>query len=207
MIELLDQPAVVIVAAALASVCLLLEVALPTVGLAGSTGAALALLAAWGVGRQDADWWPLLGIVAAVALWGGLIAARRASSFGHPIAVGLFLAGALGYGVAADDVTAMVTAASSTAVLVVIYPRIGAAAERLGGARPAVGPGSMVGAKAVVVDWDGAHGHVLIGGTRWSASTSLSGPASEQLVVDDTVIVASVTGLSLGVRPVVSRHG
>jgi membrane-bound ClpP family serine protease len=199
--ELLDQPAVVIVAAALASVFLLLEVALPTVGLAGGTGIALGALAAWGVGRQGGDWWPLLGVLGAVALWGVLIAAHRSSSVGHPIAVGLFLAGSLGYAGATGDVTAAGTAVAATAALVVVFPRIGAAAERLGGAPPAVGPGSMVGANATVVDWEVGQGHVLVGGTRWSAT----GPP--QLVAGDDVVVAAVAGLSLSVQPVGSRHG
>jgi membrane-bound ClpP family serine protease len=198
---LLDQPAVVIVAAALASVCLLLEVALPTVGVAGTTGVALGALAAWGVDRQGGDWWPLLGVLGAIALWGVLVAAHRTSSVGHPVAVVLFLAGSLGYAVATSDTTAAATAVLCTAALIVVYPRIGAAAARLGAAPPAVGPGSMVGLTGVVADWEAGRGHVLVGGTRWSAT----GP--EELAEGVTVVVAAVTGLSLSVQPIGSRHG
>ncbi|MGD9796612.1 MAG: NfeD family protein [Acidimicrobiia bacterium] len=193
--ELLDQPAVVIVAAALAAVFLLLEVALPTVGLAGTAGLALGALAVWGVSRQDAEGWPLLGIVAAVTVWGALIAARRADTIGHPIALGLFVAGALGYARVTDDWAAAATAVGATGLLAVAYPWIAGAAERLSGAPPAVGMESMVGAVGQVADWDAGRGRVVVAGTSWSAT----GPPA--LAAGDAVVVASATGLSLAVVP------
>src|SRR5207237_5663441 len=89
--SVLDQPAVVLLAAAASVVFLLLEVALPTVGLAGSTGLALCALAVWGIHRQDADWWPLLGVAAAVVVWGVLIAMHRRTTSGQMTAAALFL--------------------------------------------------------------------------------------------------------------------
>jgi membrane-bound serine protease (ClpP class) len=195
---LLDQPAVVILAAAFASILLIVEIALPTVGLAGSAGVAVGAVGVWAVDRIGEDWWPLLGIVAAVALWGGLIAAHRASSIGQPIADVLFVAGALGYAVVTADWPAAVTAVVAGAALSAAFPRIAAAAERLSGETPAVGMESYVGTTATVTSWDGTRGQVVAGGTRWNAS----GP--EGLHAGDDVEILAASGLSLTVG---SPHG
>jgi membrane-bound ClpP family serine protease len=197
-IELLDQPAVVIVAAAVASVLLLLEVALPTVGLAGTGGIAAGGLAVWGVERIGDDWWPLLGVVVAVALWGALIAVQRTSPTGHFIATGLYLAGGLGYAATTADAPAAITALVSTAIVAVSFPRLSAAAEKLRGGKPAVGVESYVGEVATVVAWEGRRGQVIVGGTRWNAS----GP--EGLHDGDEVEILEASGLTLTVG---SAHG
>jgi membrane-bound ClpP family serine protease len=199
--ELLDQPAVVILAAAASAVFLLLEVALPTVGLAGTAGLALAALAAWGVEQQDAEWWPLLGVVAAVVLWGVLIAAHRRSIQPHIVAVVLFLAGGLGYALATDDWAGAATAVVATAVLASVFPLISRGAERLVGAPPAVGLESYVGTVAKVTEWDGGSGRIMLAGTLWSAT----GPAA--LSPGDEVVVVEASGFSLRVEPVGSLHG
>jgi len=195
---LLDQPAVVILAAAAASVLLLLEVALPTVGLAGSAGIVVGAVAVWGAHRIGEDWWPLLGIVAAVAIWGGLIAAHRASTMGQPAADLLFVAGALGYARTTHDWPAAATAVVAGAFLAYVYPRIAAGAARLSSATSIVGMDAFVGTTATVADWDGGRGHVIAGGTRWSAS----GP--EGLAEGDEVVITAAHGLSLTVG---SGHG
>jgi membrane-bound ClpP family serine protease len=198
--SLLDQPAVVILAAAGSAIFLLLEVALPTVGLAGTTGLALGALAAWGVDRQDADWWPLLGVVAAIVVWGVLIAMHRRSVATEAVAAALFLAGGLGYALATDDWSAALTALLATAVLALAYPVIARGAARLTGAPPTVGIDSYVGAIATVTDWEAGRGTVVLAGSRWSAT----GPAD--LSPGEEVVVVNTSGLSFQVDAVGSRH-
>jgi membrane-bound ClpP family serine protease len=192
---------VVILAAAASAVFLLLEVALPTVGLAGTTGLGLGALAVWGVDRQDADWWPLLGVVAAIVVWGVLIAMHRRSAVTEAVAGALFLAGGLGYAIATDDWSAALTAVVATAVLVSAYPLIARGAARLTGAPPAVGLDSYVGEVAKVVEWDAGRGTVVLAGSRWSAT----GPSD--LSTGDEVVVVSTSGLSFQVDAVGSRNG
>jgi membrane-bound ClpP family serine protease len=195
---LLDQPAVVVLAAAAASIFVLLEIALPTFGLAGAAGIFVGAIGVWAVDRIGADWWPLLGIVAAMALWGVLIAAHRVTIGGHAVALVFFVAGALGYARTASDWPAAITSIATAVVLALVYPRIAVAAERLQRGQPAVGVESFVGETAAVAAWEGTRGQVILAGTRWNAS----GP--DGLHEGDEVVVLAAVGLSLTVG---SRDG
>ena len=197
----MDQPAVVILAAAAAAIFLLLEVALPTVGLAGTTGLALGALAVWGIDRQDEQWWPLLAVVAAIVVWGVLIAMHRRSITVEGVAAALFLAGGIGYSIATTDWSAALTAVVATAILAWAYPHIARGASRLTSAPPAVGLDSYAGELAKVVEWDAGRGRVLMHGSLWSAS----GPPD--LSTGDEVVVVTTSGLSLQVEAIQSRHG
>jgi membrane-bound serine protease (ClpP class) len=198
----LDEPAVVVLAATAAAVFLLLEVALPTVGLAGTAGGALGILAAWGADRQGEPWWPLLGVVAAVTVWGVLIARHRHPLQAQIVAAVLFAGGAFGYAASTSDAPAAITAAVATVALAgFAFPRIAAGADRLTGAPPQMGMESLVGTRATVAQWEGRAGKVTISGTLWSAS----GPAD--LTPGDTVVVAATAGLVLEVEGVASAHG
>jgi len=190
---LLDQPAVVVLAAAAASILLLIEVALPTAGLAGGAGIAAGALGVWAVDRVGEDWWPLLGIAAAVALWGVLIAARKSSPAGHLVATALYGGGGLGYAVITTDWPAAVTAVVSALLLAATFPRLSAASARLLGGKPAVGVESYVGDAATVAAWEGTRGQVVLAGTRWNAT----GP--EGLQEGDVVEVLAASGLVLTV--------
>jgi membrane-bound ClpP family serine protease len=192
---------VVLLAATAAALLLLLEVALPTVGLAGTAGLALALLAAWGVERQDAEWWPLVGVVAAVVVWGVLVARHRSGPGAQAVAAVLFLGGALGFAVATDDTSAALTAFVGTAVLAAAYPRIAGAAARLVDAPPQVGTEALAGSPARVVEWHAGRGRVLVSGSWWNAT----GPTD--LHEGDDVVVTSGSGLSLRVDHLGSQHG
>jgi hypothetical protein len=70
----LDSPAFVVVAFTLASA--LSKAALPTAGLAGLGGFALAVAGVVAVDRQGEAWWPLALIAPAVCLWGILLLRR-----------------------------------------------------------------------------------------------------------------------------------
>jgi len=198
----LDEPAVVLLAATGATIFLLLEVALPTVGLAGTAGLALAALAAWGADRQGDQWWPLLGVAAAITVWGVLIARHRHPAWGQAAAAALFAGGALGYAASTSDAPATITAVVATAILAgAAFPRIAAGADRLLGAPPAVGMESLVGTTATVAQWDGTAGKVTVGGTLWSAT----GP--EGLTPGEAVVVTEAAGFVLKVEGIASRHG
>lgn len=197
-----DEPAVVLLAAAAAAAFLLAEVALPTFGLAGAAGGALALLAAWGAGEQGDAWWPLLGVVAAVVVWGVLVARHRRTVASQAIAAELFLFGGLGYAGTTGDMPAAVTAVVTTALLAgLAFPRIAAGADDLNAAPPQVGMESLVGAAAVVAGWEGTGGKVSVTGTLWSAT----GPSGLQ--PGDEVVIVATSGLSVKVEGVASRHG
>lgn len=201
---MLDEPAVVLLAATAAAVFLLLEVALPTVGLAGTAGIALAALAAWGAERhaEGDEWWPLLGVVTAVAVWGVLIAVHRHPVQAQVAAAVLFGGGALGYAATTGDAPAAAAAVVATPLLAAFaFPRLARASERLLGAPPQVGMDAMVGAAATVASWEGDRGRVTLEGTLWNAE----GPAG--LEAGAPVVVTGTTGLSLRVDAVPSRHG
>src|SRR5205823_14411698 len=123
--------------------------------------------------RQDADWWPLLGVAAAVVVWGVLVAMHRRTTSGQVAAAALFLAGGVGYAISTTDWPGAVTAVVATARLTYIYPRIARGAERLTAAKPAVGLDSYAGEMARVSEWDGGRGRVVLHGSLWSAT----GPA------------------------------
>lgn len=191
---MLDEPAVVLLAAAAAAVCLLLEAALPTAGLAGTAGLALAALALWGAGSQGEAWWPLLGVVAAVTLWGVAIVARRDGPGLRVSAAALFLAGGLGYALSTGDAPTAIAALVSTALLALVaHPRIVAGAERLHGAPAQVGMESFVGSTAEVSTWSVDSGTVVLAGSLWSAV----GPGD--LRPGERVVVTASSGLLLRV--------
>lgn len=201
---MLDEPAVVLLAATAAAIFLLLEVALPTVGLAGTAGMALAALAAWGATQhaEGDEWWPLLGVVTAVAVWGVLIAVQRHPVWAQTAAAALFAGGALGYAATTADAPAAGAAVVATPLLAVLaFPRLARASERLLDAPPQVGMDAMVGIGATVASWDGERGRVVVEGTLWNAE----GPAG--LTPGAHVVVTGTTGLSLRVDAVPSRHG
>ncbi len=64
---------------------------------------ALGVAAVVGIERQDADWWPLLGLKAAVVLWAVVIARRRRSPGVEAVAVTLVAGGSVTFGVLADS--------------------------------------------------------------------------------------------------------
>ena len=191
--DFLDEPAVVLLAVAAAALLALVEVALPTVGLAGTAALLCGALAAWGISEQEADWWPLTGVVGAVVLWGALIAMRRM----HPVALGvavvLFAGGSLGFAALADDGPAAGTAAVTTVAMAVAFPFIFRSADRLASMPAQVGREAFIGRTADVVDWDGERGRVRVEGSLWNAD----GPAG--LAAGERVTVESVSGMTVRV--------
>ena len=193
--QFLDQPAVVLVLLSLAAALFVVEVALPTAGVAGTLALLLGAAAVVGIDRQDADWWPLLGPTLAVVLWAVMVATRKRSPLLEPIALVLFAAGSAGFGLLADSPAAVVVGLAITVGLGAGYPAIHGAAMRLL-ARPAqVGMEALVGQVGVVSTWDGDHGSVRLQGSLWMANSA------EAVASGDAVEVTGFLGMTISVVP------
>jgi membrane-bound ClpP family serine protease len=165
----LDQPAVVLLAAALAAVFFVLEVALPTAGVAGTASAVAVAIAGIGIAQQDADWWPLALVPAAMAVWAALVARRRAPLVAQVLAGGVYAGGAIGFALANEDGLALAVAVATSLALPAAFPRLCAAAERLVDLPAQVGMESFAGRIATVASWDAGRGTVVLEGVHWSA--------------------------------------
>jgi membrane protein implicated in regulation of membrane protease activity len=199
--SVLNDPAFVVMSLTLASALLLVEIALPTFGIAGITGTGLGVGGLIVVARQHHPWWPLVLIALAVCLWAVLLVRRAAPARAQALAVGLYELGGIGYGVLAHDAPTVAVAAVAAVGLAVGYPPLLAATERLLAERPQVGMDALVGRVAMVERSEGRQGTVRLDGSLWSA-TSGSGnlPAP-----GETVLVAGYDGMILLVTPVAVR--
>lgn len=191
--SLTGAPAVVLVALTLSAVLLLVEVALPTFGVAGLTSLALAAVAFVTAGNQEQPWWPLLLVGAAVCLWAVLVAAQVASPSYQLLAAAMFAAGSIGYGLAArDPATVALGAVGSVAVPFSFRPLL-RAASRLRDLPPLVGMDALVGRAGTIVRWRDEAGTVLVDGSLWNASGDLRAPAGTP------VVVSGYTGMTVHV--------
>lgn len=190
-----DAPAVVLVAVTLAAVLLLVEVALPTFGLAGLSALALGALAVAGAAQGDHPWWPLLLVAAAVCLWAMLLAARRAPPAARATATALFGTGSIVYGVLAADPPTVVLAAAATVALPVAFRPLLGATTRLLDLPPQLGMEALVGRPGTVVRWAARAGTVRVDGSLWTARSPVA------LSVGDEVVVVGSTGMTVEVAP------
>jgi membrane-bound ClpP family serine protease len=193
----LDEPAVILLCVTLAAALVVVEVALPTLGLAGTTGAVAAVGAGVGIDRADARWWPLLGSVVAVLLWSFLVVNRRRHVRAEIVAVAAYAAGSAGFAIVNSDPAAFAVAVVCTAALAVAFPPLHDGAARLLTAQAQVGMESLVGRTARVDRWEDRTGVVLIQGTRWNARSSL--PIS--LGSGDEVTVLGSHGNTVEIAP------
>ena len=165
-----EEPSVVLVCITLAAILFLIEVALPTVGVAGTAALVGGGVAAIGIARQDLTWWPLFGAVFAVCVWAAVIARHRRSPTAEALALVGFGGGGAAFAAVNHDWASIVATVACTAVLGAGFPRVYAAASRLIDRPVSVGMDAFVGRTAVVDRWDGEQGVVLLDGSRWNAS-------------------------------------
>jgi len=198
--QFLDQPAVVLVLLSIAAALFVVEVALPTAGVAGTLALLLGVAAAVGIDRQDADWWPLLGPTLAVVLWAVLVVSRRRSPVLEPIALVLFGVGSAGFGLLADSPAAVVVGLAITVGLGVGYPAIHGAAMRLLAQPAQVGMEALIGQVGVVTAWDGDRGSVRLQGSLWMAKSA------GVVAGGDEVEVQGFSGMTITVGPPVHRQ-
>lgn len=196
----LDGPAVVLVALTFSAALLLVEVALPTFGLAGLTSLALAVVAYDAGTGHAAPWWPLLLAGAGVCVWALLLLTRRPSPAYELAAAGLFAAGGVTYGVLAGDATTVAVGAAGAAVLLSAVRPLRRATARLRELPPQTGMESLVGHRGTVVRWEGRAGSVRVAGSLWNAAADVALAAGDEVVVDGfsgmTVHVASAAAVS-----------
>lgn len=196
---LLDAPAFVIIAFTLSSALLLVEVALPTFGIAGVSGTVLGVLGVLAVDQQGEPWWPLLLVALAVCVWAVMLVRRSAPTPVQLMATFDYAAGGVGYGIVADDLGAIVVSIVCAVGLFAGYPSLLDAMTRLLNSPPQVGMEALIGRRAIVVErGDGRHGRVRIEGALWTA-TSAAGILPEP---GEAVQVAGYDGMMLLVTPV-----
>lgn len=193
-----SSPAVVFVAATLATIAILIEVALPTLGVAGLMALLLSVLAAWGIDQRSLAGWPFVFVALAVLLWAIELVTR--SHRWRWVALGSFVVGAASFALVASDVATVVVATIACVVMVVSFAPIDQAMGRLLGRQADTGMESLPGRVAVVDRWEAidasnGQGVVILAGARWKAT----GPAWLAPGVDVTVVETS--GLSLTVTP------
>ncbi|MDQ3600033.1 MAG: hypothetical protein M3408_02020, partial [Actinomycetota bacterium] len=128
---LLDEPSVVLVCVAVGALLLIVEVAVPTIGVAGTLALLCGGLAVAGIVEQDATWWPLLVSALAVAMWSAMIVRQRRSAALEMLAAGAFAVGGALFAIVNDDVMSMVVTAVGTPLLAFGFPRLHDAATRL----------------------------------------------------------------------------
>lgn len=192
---LLDEPAVVLLALSLAAALFIVEVALPTAGVAGTLALVLGLTAVAGIAEQDADWWPLVGPKLAVVLWAVMIARRKRSGSLEAAAVAFFAGGTVVFGLLADSVAAAAVGIALAVALGAGFPRLHDRARSLLEQPPRVGLEAYAGARAEVVRWKGAAGTVRLEGSLWNASSTSA------LRAGDLVSVVRHDGMTLEVIP------
>jgi membrane-bound ClpP family serine protease len=194
MVDIANEPAVVLLAVTLASALIVAEFALPTLGVAGTAAALLIVLAAVGINDADLEWWPLSLVVIAVVAWCVMIARRKSSVVEQCLAVALYTGGAVIFGVIEDDVTTVVLGLVSAAGFAVGFPTLLDRAVRLYDAPSVVGMDSHVGRTATVSAWAGTTGSVVLDGSFWNAE----GPTG--LHADEEVVVTGYEGMRFTVR-------
>jgi membrane-bound ClpP family serine protease len=190
---LLDEPAVVLLLFAMAAALVVIEIALPTAGVAGTLAVGLGVLAVIAIDRQGADWWPLVGPSIAVLLWAVMLARRSRTPAQEVIAVVLFGAGSIAFGLLADSPATALMGAVAAIGFGIGFPRLHDAACRLLEGPIKVGMDWLVGAPGVVSAWDGDTGTVIVQGSRWNAT------AREAHVEGDEVEVVGYTGMTVQV--------
>jgi membrane-bound ClpP family serine protease len=192
---LLEEPATILVVITLAVLLLVVEAALPTLGIAGTLAVLLSAVAVVAIDRQDATWWPLLGPAVAVVMWCVMVARRSRAPAGELVAVALFGGGSVAFGVMADSAVTALIGTLAAAGLAAVFPRLHDAAQRLLERPPKVGLDSLVGQTGEVVAWRGLSGTVRLQGSLWNAR------ANQPFEVGDTVEVVSFSGMTLEVAP------
>jgi membrane-bound ClpP family serine protease len=198
--SLLDAPEVVLLALSLGAALLLIEIALPTYGVAGTLAALLGIAGVAAIDRQQADWWPLLGPALGVVLGEVLIARRQRVAWVEGLAVALFAGGAVAFGVLADSPGTALVGVVLTVGLAAAFPALHRAANRLLDRPMKTGMEALVGQRGTVVRWAGSAGTVLLQGSRWNA-------VGAELAEGDEVEVVGSTGSTIAVARATTPSG
>jgi len=196
---LLDEPSLVLVCVAIGVLLLVVEVALPTFGVAGAMALAAGVIAVVAVAREEMTWWPLLGPVAALGVWASIIVLGRRAPPAEIAAVVLFVAGGAAFAIANDDTASLLVTAGGAPLLAVGFPHLHRAATELLQRPSEVGMDALVGRTAAVDRWECEHGAgvVLLEGSRWNAVA----PTGHRFAPGDNVTVVGYRGSTVDVWP------
>ncbi len=200
-VEFASEPSVVYVAVVLASMLLIVEIGLPTLGLAGATSLALTVMAVIGINEGDMTWWPLSLAALAVGLWCVMIARRKAPTIQQGIAAAAFATGSLLFAVLEEDLLTVVLAVAGSLALPAVFPVLFGHARRLLDRQPDVGMESYVGRPTEVAAWSGDRGTVTVDGAFWNAA----GPTG--LAVGDPVEITGYEGMCFTVARAATSTG
>ena len=201
MVEVANEPAVVLICVVLAAALLVAEAGLPTFGLAGLLGFVLIGVAVVGINDADLEWWPLALAAVAVTLWCVMIARRVTSKTQEAVAVGLFIGGSVYFGILAEDPLTIVISLLGGAGLAVGFPKLFERSTRLMNSPSSTGMEAFVGRDTTVSAWAGIEGTVVLEGSFWNAE----GPTG--LSEGDEVVVAGYEGMTLTVRRAAPNPG
>jgi membrane-bound ClpP family serine protease len=192
-----DSPPVIVIALTLSAALLLIEVALPTFGVAGIGGFAMLWVGVDGASQRDETWAPLMLIAVAVCLWAVLLVRKTASPSGLATAAGFYAVGTVGYGAVTGSVGAMIVGAAATAGLSAVFPVLLRQTQRLLDQPPQMGMEAFDGRRAIVVswDWEANRGTVRLDGSLWNATSNV--PVRE----GDEVLVVGHERMELRVTP------
>jgi membrane-bound ClpP family serine protease len=194
-VEFASEPAVVYLAVVFASALLVVEFALPTLGLAGASSLLLVVVAVVGINEGDMEWWPLSLAAVSVGFWSVMVARRAAPVVQQGLAAVSFATGSLLFGILEEDGLTVVLAVLGSVALPAAFPVLFRHAQRLLDRQPDVGMDSYAGRTAPVVAWEGDHGTVMVDGSRWNAA----GPTG--LRVGQQVEITGYEGMCFTVRP------
>jgi membrane-bound ClpP family serine protease len=195
-----DSPPVIVIALTLSAALLLVEVALPTFGVAGIGGFALLWVGVAGVAEGDDTWAPLMLIAVAVCLWAVQIVRTSPSPAGRLVAAGVYAAGAIGFGVAARSIGAVIVGMVGAAALSAGFPFLLGATQKLADLPAQTGLEAFDGRTATVTSWDPAtnRGTVRLDGSLWNATSTVPvRPGDEVLVVGHERMELRITPTSV----------
>ena len=176
----------IVIALTLSAALLLIEVALPTFGVAGFGGFAMLWVGVDGVSQRDETWAPLMMIAVAVCLWAVLLVRKTSSPSGLATAAGLYAIGSVGYGAVTRSIGAMAVGAVATAGLSAGFPVLFRQIRRLlDGQPPQVGMEAFEGRRATVVawDWEVNRGTVRLDGSLWNATAHVPVREGDEVLV------------------------
>lgn len=188
-----DAPAVVLVTLTVACALLLVEVALPTFGVAGFSALVLGAVGLVVLVEQAHPWWPLALVALAVSLWAAVLLTWLPTRLGQVAAPVAFASGGAAFGVLAGDIATVVTAVVGAMALAAGFRPLLRATDRLLGLPPQLGMEALLDRVAVVERWGAGRGTVRLDGSLWNAR-------SRDLVsVGDEVVVVGTAGMAVDV--------
>jgi len=175
------EPVLVYLAATFAVALTLIEIVLPTFGIAGLSAVALSVLAGWGLDERGLSWLPFAFIALALCFWA--IDLLTPMKWWRWVATAVFALASAAFAADAGTASCWVVAAFATVGLAALVFPLDTAVARLNGRPPTLGLDALTGQVGVVERWDAGMGTVVLNGSRWSATGPQFVPVAQRVVV------------------------